>query len=215
MFENTAIPSLDLVSGATCIAIDFETANSRRGSPCSIGIAWIDNDRILGSAHRLIRPQGMDFDDFNISIHGIQPEYVEDEPEFPQIWRELLPHISGSTVLAHNAAFDMSVLRATLDLYGEPWPELSYLCTVKIAQATWPDLLNHKLPTVSNHIGFALEHHSALSDAKGCASIAIEAARHMGVPRIQDFPGCCDMTLGRMGPEGYSPCSLRNRQPRF
>ena len=103
MFENIAIPNLDEVDESTCIAIDFETANASRASPCSIGITWIDDVNILRTAHRLIRPKGLDFNGFNISIHGIHPEDVKDEPEFPEVWRELLPHISGTTILAHNA----------------------------------------------------------------------------------------------------------------
>lgn len=210
-FQNIAIPSLDEVDGATCIAIDFETANASRASPCSIGIAWIDNFKILRTAHRLICPRDLDFNGFNISIHGIHPEDVRDEPEFPEIWRELLRHVTGTTILAHNASFDMSVLRATLDLYGLPWPEFSYLCTVKIARETWPELPNHKLPTVSEHIGFPLQHHSASSDAECCATIAIEAARRKGVRRIHEFPECCEITLGKMKPGWYTPCSSPNR----
>lgn len=207
MLENIAIPSLDEVNGATCIAIDFETANSSRGSPCSIGITWIDDFNILRTAHRLIRPRELEFNGFNISIHGIHPEDVEDEPEFPEIWQELRQHVNGTIILAHNASFDMSVLRATLDLYGLPWPELSYLCTVKIARAIWPELPNHKLPTVSKYIGFSLDHHSASSDAEGCASIAITAARCMGVQKIHELPECCEISFGSMTSGGYTPCS--------
>jgi len=212
IFQNIPIPSLDEVNGATCIAIDFETANSRRASPCSIGMTWFDDIRILKTAHRLICPKELDFDGINISIHGIHPEDVEDEPEFPEIWQELMPHMTGRVILAHNAAFDMSVLRATLELYGLPWPEISYLCTVKISRQIWPELLNHKLPTVSKHIGFSLEHHSASSDAEGCASIAIAAARSRGVPRIQELPDCCEITFGKITSDGYTPCSSPNRK---
>ncbi len=210
--RNIEIPNRYEVEAATCVAIDFETASSGRASACSIGITWFDDIRVIRTAHRLIQPYDMIFSGFNISIHGIYPEDVEDEPEFPDIWRELLPLMADKTILAHNAAFDMSVLRSTLDLYGLSWPELSYLCTVKIAQATWPELPNHKLPTVSDHIGFSLQHHSAASDAEGCASIAIAAARSRGVPNIYDLPQCLDISMGQITPEGYEPCSLRNRR---
>ncbi len=210
--QNIVIPDLEEVDDATCVAIDFETASSGRASACSIGISWSDDFEILRTAHRLIRPIDMNFNGFNISIHGIYPEDVEDEPEFPDVWEELSPHMAGKTVLAHNAAFDMSVLRATLDLYDLPWPELSYLCTVKIAQATWPELFNHKLPTVSQHIGYSLEHHSASSDAEGCASIAIAAARSVGVQTVYELPEYLGISMGKIETDGYRPCSLRNRR---
>ena len=113
MFQNIELPSIEEVYDATCIAIDFETANSNRASPCSIGVTWLDDIRILRTAHRLIRPWGMNFDGMNISIHGIHPEDVEFEPEFPEVWQELLEHFSGKIILAHNASFDMRVLRKT------------------------------------------------------------------------------------------------------
>ena len=210
--QNIALPDLNEVEDATCVAIDFETASSGRASACSIGITWFDDIRIIRTTHRLIRPFDMIFNGFNISIHGIYPEDVEDEPEFPDVWQDLFPLLTGKFVLAHNAAFDMSVLRATLDLYGLPWPDLSYLCTVKIAQATWPELMNHKLPTVSNLIGYSLDHHSAASDAEGCASIAIAAAKCQVTKRIEELPEKLGISMGRITPDGYSPCSLRNQK---
>ncbi|MBL6933169.1 MAG: 3'-5' exonuclease [Rhodospirillales bacterium] len=210
--ENISIPESYDIEDATCVAIDFETASSSRASACSIGVTWFDDIRIIRTAHRLIQPYDMIFSGFNISIHGIYPEDVEDEPEFPEIWQELLPLIKDRVVLAHNAAFDMSVLRASLDRYELPWPELSYLCTVKIARAAWPELPNHKLPTVSKHIEFSLDHHSAASDAEGCASIAIAAARSRGVSTINELPECLDIKMGEVTPNGYSPCSSQNRR---
>ena len=210
--QNIALPNLKQVEDASCVAIDFETASSGRASACSIGITWFDDIRVMRTAHRLIQPYDMIFNSFNISIHGIYPEDVEDEPEFPEIWQELLPLMMGKTVFAHNAAFDMGVLRSSLDRYDLPCPEFSYLCTVEIAQATWPELLNHKLPSVSDHIGFSLEHHSASSDAEGCASIAIAAARNWGVPTIHELSECLDVTMKEVTPDGYRPCSLPNRR---
>lgn len=209
--QNIPLPDQGEIDTATCVAIDFETANSGRASACSIGVTWFDDIRVLRTAHRLIRPIDLDFNGFNIAIHGIYPEDVEDEPEFPSLWQELLPLMRGKMILAHNAAFDMSVLRASLDLYGLPWPEVSYLCTVKIAQLIWPDLPNHKLPTICRHIGFDLDHHSAASDAEGCAMIALSAARHRGIPRIEELPDCCEISMGRIRSGSYSPCSSARR----
>ena len=65
------------------VAVDFETANEKRASPCAAGLAWIENNRVVDVEEHLIRPPGMRFRGFNISIHGIRPEDVEDAPEFP------------------------------------------------------------------------------------------------------------------------------------
>jgi DNA polymerase III subunit epsilon len=117
-------------------------------------------------------------------------------------------------ILAHNASFDMSVLRAVLDLYGLPWPEMSYLCTVKIAQQTWPGLDNHKLPTVADHLGLYLEHHLASSDAEACANIALAAARQIKANDIASLSDQIGVTKGIMAAGYYQPCSSPARKPR-
>ena len=62
----------------------------------------------------------------------------KDEPEFCEIWGDLRCYLDGRLVLAHNAAFDMSVLRCTLDVYRIPYPEVTYHCTMLIAKKAWP-----------------------------------------------------------------------------
>lgn len=208
---ETAIPPKGDVDGAAVFALDFETANERRGSPCAIGMAWIAGDGTVRTAHRLIRPRGMRFSSRNIAVHGIRPERVADKPEFPEIWAELSPHLDGAIVLAHNASFDMSVLRAVLDDYRLPWPRLSYLCTVMIARALWPELPNHRLSTVSAHLGISLRHHEAESDAVACASIARIGMGFVGAASPAALASRLGISLGAMEAGGYAPCSAPRR----
>ena len=55
------------------IAIDFETANSNRNSPCEIGIVKVE---LLRSDKKsfLIRPKENYFDWMNTEIHGIDED---------------------------------------------------------------------------------------------------------------------------------------------
>jgi len=171
------------------VAIDFETANETKASACAIGLAWVEGDSVVRVEERLIRPPDMRFSSFNISIHGITPKMVVDKHELPVVLAEFWDDIDGALVLAHNASFDMGVLRASLDCYRLPYPSFSYLCTCQLARRVWPDLSNAKLDTVSRHLGLVLDHHQAGSDAAACAGIALAAARRMGVASIHDLPG--------------------------
>lgn len=159
------------------LAIDFETANARRASACALGVARLDDGGGAAAVEHLIRPRDMYFQGINISIHGIRPEDVMDSPEFPEVWEDAIPQDGPLFLLAHNAPFDISVLRASLDLYRMRPPRADYLCTVAVARALWRDLPNHKLSTVSAHLGIGLNHHQAGSDAEACARIALEAMR--------------------------------------
>ena len=143
------------------IAIDFETANEQRSSPCSVGLAWIEDGAVVRVEERLIRPKDMRFSRFNIAIHGIRPEDVEDAAEFPEVMEEFEDDLGDALVIAHNAAFDMSVIRATYALYGVACPTLDYACTLKMAQKVWQHLESHRLNEVSRHISFSFTHHNA------------------------------------------------------
>ncbi|GAA4116738.1 hypothetical protein GGR00_000712 [Aminobacter aganoensis] len=133
------------------LAIDFETANEQRSSPCSVGLAWIEDGAVIRVEERLIRPKDMRFSRFNIAVHGIRPEHVEDAAEFPEVMEEFEADLSDTLLVAHNASFDMSVLRASYQLYGVSCPSIDYACTLKMAKAVWQDLASHRLNEVSRH----------------------------------------------------------------
>jgi DNA polymerase III epsilon subunit-like protein len=120
------------------VAIDFETANEQRSSPCAIGLAWIEDGRITEVEHHYVRPIDMRFSGWNIAVHGIRPADVEDADEFPAVLSRLRDRIERATVIAHNAAFDISVMRRTCELYNLPFPCFDYICTVQVAKNTWP-----------------------------------------------------------------------------
>lgn len=63
------------------VALDVETANSFRGSICSIGLVKFEDGIIVDKFYTLINPEA-DFSDRNVSIHGIKAEDVVDAPIF-------------------------------------------------------------------------------------------------------------------------------------
>src|SRR5699024_292375 len=109
-----------------------------------IGIVVADEQGIVDEFYSLINPL-MAFTPFNTYIHGITESDVADAPTFPEIWPSMLKYISEHPVIAHNASFDMGVIRHTLDYYQMRYPEMDYLCTANIARRVWPELPNHKL----------------------------------------------------------------------
>ncbi|HBX24434.1 MAG TPA: hypothetical protein DEF34_12500 [Desulfotomaculum sp.] len=97
------------------VALDFETANHSRSSICSVGIAVVEDGNVVERGSWLVRPPGLNFHPFFTRIHGIRAEDVMDEPDFKELWASVLKdYLIGKTVLAHNASFDINVLRYTL-----------------------------------------------------------------------------------------------------
>lgn len=200
MTETTPYPR-------SIIAIDFETANERRDSACSVGLAFIEDGVVTRVEERLIRPKSMRFSSFNIAIHGIRPEHVEDAPEFPEVMDEFAEDFADAIMIAHNAAFDFSVWRGALDGYGLPYPSLRYLCSVKMAQRTWPHLSSHKLNVLAAHLGLSFNHHNAAADAMICAEASLAMAAATGVAHVADIPARIGMRVGRLYAGGYESCS--------
>lgn len=158
------------------VAIDFETANREKASACALGIAVIEDGFITEERAWLIQPPGNYFEWRNTEIHGIDEDRVAQEPEFDELWVEIEPYLDGAVILAHNASFDIAVLRGSLAHYDlEPPVTAGYHCTVSMARKVWPRLANHKLDSVCGYCGIHLNHHDAASDARACAKIALAA----------------------------------------
>jgi DNA polymerase III epsilon subunit-like protein len=192
------------------VAIDFETANETRSSPCSIGLAWIEDGAVARVDHHYIRPWDMRFAPFNIAFHGIGPDHVRDAEEFPAVLDRLRGDLDGALVLAHNASFDISVIRRTCEHYGVAPPAFDYMCTVQVARSVWPNLPSHKLNVVGRHLGLSFKHHDAAGDAYACGQLALAAAGLTGAAGVHDLAARIGLTPGRLSREAYAPSQSRS-----
>ncbi|WP_156288733.1 3'-5' exonuclease [Oceanobacillus salinisoli] len=184
------------------VSIDFETANEKRHSPCAIGVVVANENEIVDEFYSLINPM-MEFSSFHTYVHGIHDQDVIDAPTFSELWPKMSEYLTEPLVIAHNASFDMSVIRNTLDYFKLPYPEMDYLCTVKLSQKTWPDLENHKLNTLAAYHGFELEHHHALEDARVAAQILMKVLKEHQTDSIETVLEACSMSKGRIFERGY------------
>lgn len=156
------------------VGLDFETANGKSGSICSVGIAVLENGKLLDKKEWLIRPhKTMDYfrPDF-IDIHHITPESVKIAPEFAEIWPIMNPILCcAGIVVMHNAPFDTRHLRGALQVYKLEAAPFKYTCSLHHCRRVYPNLPNHKLNTMAAHIGHAFTHHDALDDAEAAALV--------------------------------------------
>ncbi|MGL4909494.1 MAG: 3'-5' exonuclease [Bacteroidales bacterium] len=156
------------------VALDFETANQHRSSVCSIGIVIVSNGKIVDKFYKLIQPYPNYYTEWAIECHGLSAQDTIDAPIFPTVWEEITPRIKNLPLVAHNKGFDENCLIKCHEYYDMEYPNYDFHCTLQKARKIFPDLSNHQLHTVSEHIGFRLEnHHNALADAEACAKIAI------------------------------------------
>jgi DNA polymerase-3 subunit epsilon len=158
-------------------AIDFETANEKRHSACSIGIVQVRGGQIADTRQYLIRPVELRVSPMNYSVHRISAEQLRTAPTLPQLWPLIEPFLHDQVVVAHNAAFDMSVLDHSLTACALPAPTFHSMCSIKLMKASHPNLGGYRLNELAAHFGLKLNHHDSLSDALACAELTLRALR--------------------------------------
>ena len=180
-------------------AIDFETANASSASACAVGLARVRNGRVVATTGWLIRPPaGHDrFFELNIGIHGIRPADVRDAKPWEAQLDDLAAFAGADVLVAHNAGFDMAVLRRACEATGQPCPPYRYACSLQVARRTY-ELASYRLPLAAAAAGFgSFRHHEATSDAVACAHIMIDAARRAGAESLDDLTAHLGLRMGR------------------
>lgn len=162
------------------IAIDFETATSRYSSACSIGLVVVNGIEIVDKHYFLIQPPNNSYNKDNTAIHGLSSEDTKDSELFPRIWEKIKFYFNSNyCVIAHNATFDMKVLKASLDYYNISFPNFYFLCSMSLSGHHCDDVGK----SLSERAKYFLadfdesNHHNALYDAETCARIVIECIK--------------------------------------
>ncbi len=189
-------------------ALDFETANSHRGSPCAVGVTRVRAGVVAETFATLMRPPS-EFDYFqpwNTLIHGITADHVRDAPTFGALWPQLLDFVGDDLVVAHNASFDLGVVREACTASRLQWPAWRYACTLVLARQTY-DLLSYSLPFVTEAAGLSqLNHHVACADAEAAALVMLDIANRSSCMTLDELLAKHDVRSGVLHPKMWSGC---------
>src|SRR5208337_4888218 len=97
-------------------------------------------------------------------------------PEAKEVMTLFKDFIGTSTLVAHNAPFDVGFLQWECMRVGLLLNS-RYRCTLKMSRRHFPSLPDYKLETVARHLGIPVDEgwrHRALDDARMTAKIWIE-----------------------------------------
>ena len=154
------------------IAIDFETAACRMDSACALGLVKFDPEgEILSSWYSLVRPPVLQFADVCTAVHHLSPIDISRSPTMKDLWPDIESFIGDEALVAHNAQFDMNVLRHTLAAWGITVPRYKYYCTLSLSRKLWKGRRSYKLTSLAEDLGWEYDAHNALADAEVCGKL--------------------------------------------
>ena len=154
------------------VAFDVETPNRYNNRMSAIGITVIDNGRVTEKYYTPVDPEA-EFDWFNTRLTGLDADAVRGAPTFPALWPRIAPIFESGLIVAHNAVFDLGVLKNCLRDYEIPWRRyIRYICTVQMGRRVLPGV-SHRLNELCGYYGISLAHHHAGSDSLACAEILL------------------------------------------
>jgi DNA polymerase-3 subunit epsilon len=170
-FDDLGTP----LAGVTFVVVDLETTG---GSPAEshiteIGAVKVRGGEVLGEFQTLVNPH-VPIPAFIQVLTGITDAMVADAPRIESALPAFLEFARGSVLVAHNARFDVSFLKAAAAQTGVRWPGFEVLDTVLLARQLVPrdEARNHKLSTLAALFGSpTTPDHRALHDARATVDV--------------------------------------------
>ena len=157
------------------VAVDVETANYERSSICAIGAVKVIDGVIVDKKYSLVCPEPNWYHWACMKVHGLSDDDTWNAPSFGTVWKEWSKWIGGLPLVAHNAPFDSSCIKAACRIYGLDEPE-TFHDTLAAARKNIPKGMcaSKSLDALCDFFGIPLEnHHNALDDALAAAKLAI------------------------------------------
>ncbi|MDA2814159.1 DEDD exonuclease domain-containing protein [Nocardiopsis sp. RSe5-2] len=181
----------------TFVVVDLETTGGRAGGSAitEIGAVKVRGGRTVGEFSSLVDP-GSPIPAHITLLTGITQAMVATAPPIEAVLPAFLEfaNLEGDTVLvAHNAPFDVSFLKAACAEQDRPWPRPRVVDTLPLARrlVTREEVRNHKLGTLARF--FAVPDrpvHRALDDARATAGVLhglLERLGPMGVHSVEEL----------------------------
>jgi len=162
-------------NGAVYTAFDTETTGLSRHTErvIEIGAVKFSKDNVIAEYNALIYPE-KNMSPQVIRIHGISDEMLAGKPLFKEIADEFLDFITGTTLVAHNAQFDIGFINKELELAGMNGLKnaRTTIDTLYLSRRFFPETEKHSLQFLADFLkipsGTA---HRATDDARVCMEL--------------------------------------------
>ncbi len=164
----------DSALDGTFICFDIETTglSAARDKITEIGAVKVVNGEITDTFSTFANPE-IPIPGKITQLTGITDDMVKDAPSQNEAVSAFLEFAGDHVLVAHNAPFDTSFIKAACENMGREYNYTS-IDTVAISRAILQNIKNCKLDTVANHLKLGkFNHHRATDDATILAKIFI------------------------------------------
>ncbi len=178
----------------TFVVFDLETTGGSAAEHAitEIGAVKVRGGEVLGEFATLVDPGGP-IPPFISVLTGITDAMVVAAPKMPEVLSSFLEFITGAALVAHNAPFDLSFIKAACAAGGYPPPANPVVDTADLARRvlTRDETPNCKLGTLARLFRSTTEPcHRALADAKATVDVLhglIGRVGSYGVHTLEDL----------------------------
>lgn len=199
-------PTLDSLGtplrDVTFVVVDLETTGQAPGAAAitEIGAVRVRGGEVLGEFQTLVNP-GIPIPPMITVLTGITTAMVLPAPRIDEVLPRFLEFAGldrGAVLVAHNARFDVSFLRAATAELGYPWPAPQVVDTLALARRalTKDDVPNFKLGSLAQAFRASVTpDHRALSDARATVDVLhalLERLAPFGLNHLEDLRTIAD-----------------------
>jgi len=195
------------------VVVDLETTGASAAT-CAItevGAVRVRGGEVVAELGTLVRPPGPIPAEIT-ALTGISDAMVASAPSIGQVLAPLLEVARGAVLVAHNAPFDVSFLKAACAATGREWPAPPVVDTLRLARAVLSrgEVRNHKLGTLAEHLSArTTPTHRALDDARATVDVLHALLGRVGSLGVTDLAGL-EQLCARGG--GRVPDAVRRKR---
>ncbi|MBF6274652.1 MULTISPECIES: DEDD exonuclease domain-containing protein [Corynebacteriales] len=180
----------------TFVVVDLETTGTRPDGDAitEIGAVKVRAGEVLGEFATLVDP-GCAIPPQIVQVTGITTAMVLEAPRIEAVLPGFLEFASGAVLVAHNARFDMSFLKAAAQRCETAWPAFQVLCTVQLARRILDrdDAPTVRLSALAQLLGASTRPtHRALDDARATVDVLHALFERVGNLGVQTLPELMD-----------------------
>lgn len=151
-------------------AIDFETTSINNPRATEIGLVALDLNLDPVATYETVINPGKPVNKRSLGVSRLSMEQINSAKPFSAYWPAIHPFINNRILVAHNAQFDMRVLKAESESIGISKMPPS-ICTCQLSRKINSMTDVHRLFHLTGVFDIPLIAHRAISDTTACAAL--------------------------------------------